>query len=121
MLLRKLIEEGLIKGNLKKVAEGTCLFVAGGTCKEIYYLVTGIARLTSACGMEQLVFPGALLGLPDLMHETHSQTLIASENLEVLCIAKEDLQQALQANASLRFYLIQELSKQARLTSTAYE
>lgn len=121
MLFRKMIEEGHVKGNLKLVAPDTSLFASGSPNKELYYLIKGSAEVIPAGGMPRKVQAGTLLGLPDLMHETYSQTVIVTEPAEVLCISKEELQQKLQVDATLRIYLIQQMSKHTMLTSASYE
>lgn len=121
MLLKKMLEEGTLKGSLKEVAPGDCLFTSGSANHQLFYLLKGSARLNTASGKEGLVQAGTLLGLPDLMHDTYSLTVTTAEPTEVLCIAKEDLQQALQQNAALRLYLIQQMSSHTLLTATPYE
>ncbi|MBC5773519.1 cyclic nucleotide-binding domain-containing protein [Pontibacter sp. KCTC 32443] len=121
MIFRKMIEEGQVKGNLKTIAPDTCLIASGNPNLALYYLVKGSASVIPSGGEPCVVQAGALIGLPDLMHKTYSQTVIAIEQLEVLCISKEELQQMLQVNAPLRLYLIQQLSKQTMLTSASYE
>ena len=121
MLFRKMIEEGQVRGNLKKVTPDTCLFASGSPNKELYYLVKGSAQVKPVNGAPRIVTAGTLLGLPDLMHDNYSQTVVATEPTEVLCISKEKLQQMLQEDAALRLYLIQQMSKHTMLTSASYE
>jgi CRP-like cAMP-binding protein len=121
MLFRKMIEEGQVKGNLKKVSSDTCLFKSGNPNKELYYLIKGSAQVTPVGGAPRKVQAGTLLGLPDLMQDNYSQTVIATEEAEVLCISKDELQHMLQEDAALRLYLIQQMSRHVMLTSASYE
>ncbi|NDK56334.1 Crp/Fnr family transcriptional regulator [Pontibacter fetidus] len=121
MLFRKMIEEGQVKGNHTLVAPDTCLFAAGNPNQELYYLISGSAQVTPVGGLPRTVQAGTLLGLPDLMHETYSQTVVVKEPATVICISKEELQQMLQVDATLRLYLIQQMSKHAMLTAASYE
>lgn len=121
MLFRKMIEEGQVRGNLKKVTPDTCLFESGSPNKELYYLITGSAQVTPVTGVPRKVQAGTLLGLPDLMRDNYSYTVVTTEPTEVLCISKEELQQMLQVDPALRLYLIQQMSKHTMLTSTSYE
>ncbi|MEJ8756662.1 cyclic nucleotide-binding domain-containing protein [Pontibacter sp. H259] len=121
MLLKKLIEDGELTGELKNVEAGTCLFEPGIINTTLFYLVKGSAKLIKSNGALQIIQAGTLLGLPDLMRKNYTGTAITLEPAEVLLITKEELQQALQLNAALRLYLIQQLSRNNTLTSTFFE
>lgn len=116
-----MIEEGQVKGNHTLVAPDTCLFAAGNPNHELYYLINGSAKVTPVGGLPRIVHAGTLLGLPDLMHESYSQTVVITEPSGVICISKEELQQMLQVDATLRLYLIQQMSKHTMLTAASYE
>jgi CRP-like cAMP-binding protein len=121
MLFRKMIEEGQVKGNHTLVAPDTCLFAAGDPSQKLYYLINGSAKVTPVGGLPHSAHAGTLLGLPDLMQDIYSQTVVITESSGVLCISKDELQHMLQVNATLRLYLIQQMSKQTMLTAISYE
>jgi len=121
MLLKKLIDAGDLTGKLKHIEADTCLFESGETNEALYYLISGSAKLMKSSGTEQTVETGTLLGLTDLMRPVYTCTVVTLEPSEVLVIAKEELQRALQLNAELRLYLIQQLSRSNTLASTSFE
>ena len=122
MLIRQLIENGIVSGEREQREAGSCLFRAGEPLGAYYYLLAGSACLTTAPASAPLVLqPNTLIGLPDLMHETYSQTALLLTDSEVLRIDKEAFLKALQTHSSLRLHLIQQMSKQTTLMQASYE
>jgi CRP-like cAMP-binding protein len=122
MLIRQLIEEGIVSGERELREAGSCLFRAGEPLMAYYYLLSGSACLATATTSAPLVLmPNTLIGLPDLLHDTYSQTALLVSDSEVLRIGKEAFLKALQTHSSLRLHLIQQMSKQTMLMQASYE
>lgn len=121
MLLRSMIENGQIQGELLDIAPGACLFESGAPNKGFYLLVEGTALALKQGVPEQKIAPGKLLGLPDLMQEHYHYEVYFNETARVIFIPKEEMLRALQLHAALRFYLMQQLSQYANAKIDAYE
>lgn len=121
MLLRSMIDNGQIRGELLDIAPGASLFKPGEPNKGFYFLVKGTASVVKQGMPEQHVGPGKLLGLPDLMQEHYHYKVDFKEAAKVIFIPKEEMLHALQQHAALRFYLMQQLSQYATAKIDAYE
>ncbi|MFD2244938.1 cyclic nucleotide-binding domain-containing protein [Pontibacter ruber] len=122
MMIRQLIDEGVVEGEREQREAGNCLFRAGDPLEAYYYLLSGSVCLTTApLAAPQILKPNTLIGLQDLMHDTYSQTALLLADSEILRIKKEAFLQALQSHTSLRLHLIQQMSKQTTLTQASYE
>ncbi|MDX5347838.1 MAG: cyclic nucleotide-binding domain-containing protein, partial [Hymenobacteraceae bacterium] len=101
MLVRKLIEEKVIKGKQIIVGPGECLFKAGEKPAFLYYLKNGHVRLTGTLKDElsvQDIFECKLIGLPELMLDAHTTTAEVLAPSELIKIDRNTFQELLHRN-----------------------
>jgi CRP-like cAMP-binding protein len=123
MVVRQLVESGVLSGEPEQHEAGKCLFRAGEKVEYFMFILSGSVWLTAAADawMPVMVSQNSLLGLPDLMNENYTQSALVLDTTSLVRIRRSDLLDVIRQDPQLRVHLLKQLSRQTTLTKPVFE
>lgn len=123
MVIRQLIASGILSGEPEQHEAGKHLFKTGEKIEYFLFILSGSVCLSTAADAlrPRLASQNSLLGLPDLMNESYTQSALVLETTSLIRIRRSDLLNVIRQDPQLRFHLLKQLSRQTTLTKGAFE
>ena len=105
-LVERLIQENLLPASEQEFLTGDLLFSLGDKPDRVYFLVRGKVCLFSPDPEQryQIMPPGSLIGLSDIMSDAHRKTALVAEASYLRVLERDQLLQVLEQNPALRLF-----------------